>query len=231
MSARYAIYFAPDRHSPWWAFGANWLGRDEHDNCALPQPSLDGIDPMELASITAEPRRYGFHATLKAPFRLSSGNDEATLVARLGKLAQTLTPVPLGKLRVATLGDFVALVPDTEPDGLQALAASCVSGLDDLRAPLTHADLVRRQPASLDPRETELLTRYGYPYVMERFRLHLTLTGSINASQGQRVLAAVTPTISRLNQQSPLTLDRLCLFVETSPGTPFVRTLDVRLRS
>ena len=231
MSARYAIYFAPDRHSPWWAFGAHWLGRDEHDNCALDHPSLDGMSPMDLSSITAEPRRYGFHATLKAPFRLSSGNDEAALVARLGKLAQTLSPVPLGNLRAATLGDFVALVPDTEPEGLQALAASCVSGLDDLRAPLTQSDLARRQPASLDPRETELLTRYGYPYVMERFRLHLTLTGPIIASLGQRVLEAVAPTITRLNQQSPLTLDRLCLFVETSPGAPFVRTLDVRLRS
>ncbi len=231
MSARYAVYFAPDRHSPWWAFGAHWLGRDEHDNCALDQPSLAGMGPMELSTITAEPRRYGFHATLKAPFHLSDGIDEATLVARLGKLAQTLSPVPLGQLRVATLGHFVALVPDTEPDGLQALAASCVSGLDDLRAPLTQAELARRQPASLDPRETELLNRYGYPHVMERFRLHLTLTGPVNAPLGQRVLEAVTPAITRLNQASPLTLDRLCLFVERSPGTPFVRTLDVRLRA
>lgn len=230
MSARYAIYFAPDRHSPWWDFGAHWLGRDEHDNCALAQPPLDDIGPMELSTITAEPRRYGFHATLKAPFHLSGSNDEATLVARLGKLAQTLPPVPLGKLRVATLGDFVALVPDTEPEGLQALAASCVTALDDLRAPLTAADLARRQPGTLDPRETELLTRYGYPYVMERFRLHLTLTGPVNVPLAQRVLEAVTPLVTRLNQQSPLTLDRLCLFVEKSPGTPFVRTLDVRLR-
>lgn len=231
MSARYAIYFAPDRHSPWWSFGAHWLGRDEHDNCALDQPALEGMGPMELATITAEPRRYGFHATLKAPFHLSSGNDEATLVARLGRLAQTMPPVPLGQLRVATLGQFVALIPDTEPAGLQALAASCVSGLDDLRAPLTPAELARRQPASLDPRETELLNRYGYPHVMERFRLHLTLTGPINAPLAQRVLEAVTPAIIRLNQASPLTLDRLCLFVERSPGNPFVRTLDVRLRA
>lgn len=231
MSARYAVYFAPDRHSPWWAFGAHWLGRDEHDNCALDQPSLEGIGPMELATITAEPRRYGFHATLKAPFHLSSGNDESTLVARLGRLAQTLAPVQLGTLRVASLGNFMALVPDTVPDDLQALAASCVSGLDDLRAPLTAADLARRQPATLDPRETELLRRYGYPHVMERFRLHLTLTGPTNPPLAQRVLEAVTPAITRLNQASPLTLDRLCLFVERNPGAPFVRTLDVRLRT
>lgn len=231
MSARYAIYFAPDRHSPWWAFGAHWLGRDEHDNSALAQPSLDGISPMEFATITAEPRRYGFHATLKAPFHLSAGNDEAALVAQLGRLAQTLAPVRLGTLRVATLGNFTALVPDTEPDGLQELAASCVSGLDNLRAALTPADLARRQLATLDPRETELLTRYGYPYVMERFRLHMTLTGPVNAPVAQRVLEVTTPAISRLNHDAPLTLDRLCLFVERSPGAPFARTLDVRLRA
>ena len=230
MSARYAIYFAPDRHSPWWTFGAHWLGRDEHDNCALHPPSLASMGPLDLSSITAEPRRYGFHVTLKAPFRLSSGNGEAALIARLGSLAQTLSPVPLGKLRIATLGHFVALVPDAEPDGLQALAASCVSGLDDLRAPLTPADLARRQATPLDVRETELLNRYGYPYVMERFRLHLTLTGSIDAALAQRVMQAVTPAINHLNQHSPLTLDRLCLFVQKNPETPFVRTLDVRLQ-
>jgi hypothetical protein len=105
-----------------------------------------------------------------------------------------------------------------------------VSGLDDLRAPLTQADLARRQLGRLDPRETALLTRYGYPYVMERFRLHLTLTGPTNPPLAQRVLEAVTPAITHLNRDSPVTLDRLCLFVERSPGTPFVRTLDVRLR-
>ncbi|MGC1174528.1 DUF1045 domain-containing protein [Polaromonas sp.] len=229
MSARYAIYFAPDRHSPWWAFGAHWLGRNEHDNTALPQPLLEEMGAAELAGITAEPRRYGFHATLKAPFRLSAAHTEPDLVARLGQLAQTLAPVALGPLRIATLGNFVALVPEISSVGLQALAAACVSGLDDLRAPLEEAELARRRNADLNAREAELLALYGYPHVMERFRLHLTLTGPVDASQAQRISQAAGPAIARLNREAPLSLDRLCLFVERSPGTPFQRVIDVRL--
>lgn len=229
MSTRYAIYFAPDRHSPWWSFGAHWLGRNEHDNTALPQPQLEEINAAELAGITAEPRRYGFHATLKAPFRLSAAHSEPDLVTRLGRLAQTLSPVALGPLRIATLGNFVALVPETGPAGLQALAGACVSGLDDLRAPLEEAELTRRRAAGLDARETELLALYGYPYVMDRFRLHLTLTGRVDEATAQQVCRAVTAEVERLNTQAPLVLDRLCLFVERSPGEPFQRVIDVRL--
>lgn len=229
MSARYAIYFAPDRHSPWWSFGAHWLGRNEHDNTALPQPQLEEINAAELAGITAEPRRYGFHATMKAPFRLSAARNEPDLVTRLGRLAQTLSPLALGPLRIATLGNFVALVPETSPAALQALAAACVSGLDDLRAPLEEAELIRRHAASLDAREAELLALYGYPHVMERFRLHLTLTGPVDDSLAQRVIRAAGPTIARLNTEAPLSLDRLCLFVERSPDAPFQRVIDVRL--
>ncbi|OOG44998.1 DUF1045 domain-containing protein [Polaromonas sp. A23] len=229
MSARYAIYFAPYRHSPWWTFGAHWLGRNEHDNTALPQPQLEEISAAELAGITAEPRRYGFHATLKAPFRLSAAHTEPDLVARLGRLAQTLAPVALGSLRIATLGNFVALVPETSPAGLQALAAACVSGLDELRAPLEEAELARRHAAGLDAREAELLALYGYPYVMERFRLHLTLTGPVDGSLAQRVIRTAGPAIARLNKEAPLSLDRLCLFVERSPGAAFQRVIDVRL--
>lgn len=229
MSARYAIYFAPDRHSPWWAFGAHWLGRNEHDNTALPQPKLEEISATELAGITAEPRRYGFHATLKAPFRLSAAHSESDLVTRLRRLAQTLAPVALGPLRIATLGNFVALVPETGPDGLQALAAACVSELDDLRAPLEEAELARRRAADLDARGAELLALYGYPHVMERFRLHLTLTGPVEGSLAQRVIRAAGPSIAQLNKEAPLSLDRLCLFVERSPGAPFQRVIDVRL--
>lgn len=231
MSARYAIYFAPDKQSPWWEFGAHWLGRNEHDDAVLAQPLLEEISPAALAGITAEPRRYGFHATLKAPFRLAPAHDETDLVGRLGRLAQTLAPVPLGPLRVARLGNFVALAPDSAPAGLQALAAACVSGLDDLRAPLMEADLLYRRIDHLNQREAELLALYGYPYVMERFRLHLTLTGPIETSVAQRVIDTLASTVARLNRQAPLSLDRLCLFVERTPGAPFQRVIDVRLRA
>lgn len=231
MSARYAIYFAPAKGTPWWDFGAHWLGRDEHDNTALPQPLLEGISPTELARITQAPGRYGFHATLKAPFRLAVGHDEAGLITGLRSLAQTLTPVELGPLRVATLGNFVALIPHTAPVGLQLLAETCVTGLDHFRAPLLEADLRRRHAEQLDERETELLARHGYPYVMERFRLHLSLTGPVDAEVAQRVSQAVSADIASLNADVPLSLDRLCLFAERSPGAPLQRIIDLSLHS
>lgn len=231
MSARYAIYFAPDRLSAWWRFGAHWLGRDESSNTALQPPTLAQIGADELTRITEEPRRYGFHATLKAPFRLLPGHDESGLVSRLGQLAQTLSPVALGPMQVTAPGDFVALTPLATSPALQALADACVTGLDDLRAPLTPAELARRRADTLAPREAELLARYGYPYVLEKFRLHLTLTGPVTPDTAQRVMAAVGPEADRLNRDAPLVLDRLCLFVEKSPGTPLLRVIDMRLRA
>lgn len=231
MSARYAVYFAPDRYSPWWMFASHWLGRNEHDNTPLAQPALEGIGATELLEITQEPRRYGFHATLKPPFRLAPGCDEAGLIARTSKLALSLQPLPLGPMQLTTLDNFVALVPERAPPDLEGLAASCVTELDALRAPLMEAERARRHPDTLDTRGLELLDRYGYPHVMERFVFHMTLTGTIDQSTAQRLIQALSPTIDRLNAVSPMRLDRLCLFVESAPQTPFRRLVDLKLRA
>jgi putative phosphonate metabolism protein len=229
MTARYAIYFAPDRASPWRRFGVHWLGRDEHDSADLPQPQLTHIAGDELNRITAQPRRYGFHATLKAPFPLAVGCEESHLLTRLARLASSIKPVPLGPMRVATLGDFVALVPQNPSEEVERLAATCVTDLDDLRAPMRDDERTRRRVERLDARENELMERYGYPYVLERFRLHLTLTGPVDAQTAQRVTQAVSPVVTRLNEEAPLWLDRLCLYVERSPGAPFDRIIDLKL--
>jgi len=226
MRPRYAIYFAPAHGSPWWEFGARWLGRDERNDTALTQHPLAQIAPDDLLELTEQPRRYGFHATLKAPFGLSGKHTVDDLTARLHRLAATLKPVLLGPLRVATLGDFVALVPALATNELMTLAATCVVGLDDLRAPLSEADLARRRIEHLNAREQELLQLYGYPYVMERFRLHFTLSGPLEPLVAQRVQQAVAASVAQLNATAPLVLDRLCLFVEPAPGQPFKRIAD-----
>ena len=231
MTARYAIYFSPSQHSPWWELGAHWLGRDECADAPLSQCLPTQFEPAELCAVTSEPRRYGFHATLKAPFRLSGGHTADDLMARLKALAATLKPVALGPLQVVTLGDFVALTPATAPDELAALAAACVTGLDDLRASLSQADLTRRRATQLDERERELLQLYGYPYVLERFRFHLTLSGPVQPAIAQRVMQAVAEPVAQLNLAAPLLLDRLCLFVEPAPGQPFKRIADMEMPS
>lgn len=229
MSARYAVYFSPKKYSPWWEFGTHWLGRNEYNHSSVPQPQLEDIPPAELARITAEPRRYGFHATLKPPFRLAAAHDETGLLARLRQLASTLKPVVLSPLRVATLGNFVALIPATDRAGLQALASACVVELDDFRAPLLATELARRGNLNLDAREAELLNLYGYPYVMDRFRFHLTLTGPIEGSAAPRISHALAESVSQLNRGPALSLDHLCLFVERTPGTAFQRIADMAL--
>ncbi|WP_114972953.1 DUF1045 domain-containing protein [Rhodoferax ferrireducens] len=229
MTSRYAIYFAPEPGSPWWEFGARWLGRDECRDVNKVQHALDQIGPVELREITAQPRRYGFHATLKAPFSLNGSHTADDLIARLQALAATLKPLLLGPMQAAMLGDFVALVPAVASHDLMALAAVCVATLDDLRAPLSEADLARRRIAELDAREQELLHLYGYPHVLERFRFHLTLSGPVTRPTAQRVLQAAIDPVARLNETTPLVLDRLCLFVEPAPGQPFKRIADAGL--
>lgn len=229
MSARYAIYFTPTPGAPWWNFGAHWLGRDECNNQALLQPALAEIPAQQLLQLTAYPRRYGFHATLKAPFTLRDGVTEAELLARVRTLAQQLKPLDLGPMVATRLDNFTAVVPHTTPAALGALAASCVTRLDDLRAPLSQQDLARRLAQNLDAREQELLMQYGYPHVLERYQLHFTLSAPVDEKLAELVIRAVDGSIARLNQEHPLVLDRLCLFVESKPGANFLRIADAEL--
>lgn len=223
---RYAIYFAPAVDSPWWRFGAGWLGRDEQRDQPLPQPAVAGLSAAQLHALTEEPRRYGFHATLKAPFRLRDGADEALLRRRLAMLAAALRPVPLLTLALARIDDFVALEPVPRSPAVDSLAARCVIEVDDLRASPTPAELARRRPERLDDEGRALLARYGYPHVLGRFRFHLTLSGPVDAQQADRLIAATQAAMPQLHRQAAPVLDRLCLFREERPGAPFVRVHD-----
>ena len=226
---RYAVYFAPGKSSGWQHFGAHWLGRDEFDNQLLQQKVFGEISSTQLEQLTQVPRRYGFHATLKAPFHLTAGVVESELKSRMATLASTLRPLSLGEMKTTTMGNFVALVPNTAVDGLHALATACVTDLDDLRAPLEASDLSRRQKEPLDARAMELLTRFGYPHVLERYQIHFTLTGPVTADEAARVTRAVAAPVIHLNMHEPLILDRLCLFIEPAAGNPFLRIADFPL--
>jgi len=175
---RYAVYYLPDDHALA-AFGAAWLGWDVA--LGAPAQHLD-IGDIDLPAVTATPRKYGFHGTLKAPFRLAEGKSADDLFAACETLASAQPPVDVAGLRVASLGHFLALIPEGDTTDLAALAARCVTQLDPLRAPLTEADLARRRKSPLTPRQDENLVAWGYPYIFEDFRFHLTLSGRLDAS-------------------------------------------------
>jgi putative phosphonate metabolism protein len=229
-SPRYAVYFAPPVDGAWWRFGASWLGWDEVRGEARLQPRLPEFSPEEFHALTCEPRRYGFHATLKAPFRLRDKADEAMLRHRLTLLARRLKPVPLRDMVPRAIEDFVALEPAAHQPRVDSLAAACVLELDDLRAPLTPQELARRRPERLDPAGRELLQRFGYPHVLDRYRFHMTLSGAVDSLTADLLALRASAAVTTINEHTPLVLDRLCLFREEHPGAPFQRIAEELLR-
>lgn len=212
---RYAVYFTPS-DAALARFGAGWLGRDIATGADVAQTAVDGL-PMPLAEITETPRKYGFHATIKPPFRLARGQTEAGLNAALARLCDQMAPIRLDGLELAPLGRFLALVAKGEQAPVQGLAAAAVETLDTFRAPLTEAELEKRRATGLSPRQETLLERWGYPYVMEEFRFHMTLTGKLPRAQLcpvqgvlRRELRGVLP--------RPFVIDGLSLVGEAQDG-------------
>lgn len=221
---RYALYFAPAPQSPLWQAGCRWLGRDPANANNLLQPSIAGVPASTLEQLTAQARRYGFHATLKAPFRLANGFSESHLLSMAEAFAQTQRSILLHDLQVLPIGDFLALRPARQHDEIGALAMRCVSYFDNLRAAPSMTEIERRRDAGLNARQESLLRRWGYPYTEEEFRFHLTLTDSLayignDAAYALRK-AAVDNFSSALETGTPV-IDALTIFREEKPGAPF----------
>ena len=200
---RYAIYYAPPPQAPWAQFATRWLGWDMIAGCDAPHPDL----PLPIAKITDTPRKYGLHGTLKAPFHLADGHSRADLEAACEDLCATLAPTALPGLTLTRLGRFLALCPKAPSPELNALAANCVQGLDQFRAPPSAADLIRRRAANLSPEQDANLTRWGYPYVLGAFRFHITLTGKLAKADITPVQSALTQHLAPLLPHSLLIPD------------------------
>jgi putative phosphonate metabolism protein len=211
--ARYAVYFAPEPSSPLWRFGSGVIGYDAATGHELPYLTTAGLPAESWRALTAEPRRDGFHAALKAPFELVDGADADDLLAAAEKLALSLETISLARLRMADIGRFIALVPSEASVPLHVLADQSVTRLDHLRAPLGEADRARRLASALTARQIALLDQYGYPYVLEEFRFHMTLTGPIpDAAQRDAVRDALSALYAEAVPPERLVLDRIAVF-------------------
>lgn len=203
---RHAVYFTPPP-GPLADFGAAWLGWDIASGTTRTRLDLPGV-PRD--AVTAKPRPYGFHATLKPPFTLAPGKSPAELARAVTTLAAGLAPVVAGPLHLARIGRFLALAPAGDQAPVNALAAAVLRGLDPFRAAPDNAGLARRRAAGLTPRQEALLTAWGYPYVLDEFRFHLTLTGPLAEKDAGAVEAALAPLVAPF-AASPLRLDALTL--------------------
>jgi len=214
MFTRYAIYYTPAQGSPLADFGAGWLGWDSAAGTARPHLDVSGFD---LANVTQTPRKYGFHGTIKPPFRLATGHSAEALQDALAHLCQTATPVTLDALVPARLGRFLALVPQGETQALGALAARAVKELDAFRAPPSDAELTKRRAARLSPAQDAHLDRWGYPYVLDQFRFHLTLSGTLDKATATQVDHALSRHLAAL-ELAPHVIDGLTLLGEDTDG-------------
>jgi len=222
---RYAVYFAPHPGTLAWLAGSHWLGRCAALLQPLPQLDIHGVAREELERLTAAPRRYGWHATLKAPFALAPGVDWLMLQHAVQRLADSLRPFDMPPLQVERIDDFLALVPmPSHPANaeIQAAAAACVTQLQPLAAPLSARDLARRRAAGLTPRQDALLQQWGYPFVLEEFRFHLSLTGSLAGADARTVELVLDAAEQFFADLPPLRFNSLALFAEPAPGADFV---------
>jgi hypothetical protein len=225
VTRRFAIYVSPGTE-PADTVGVllrekaeQWLGRAVSADPVTPGVPV-GWTRTAVDAMTASARRYGFHATLKPPFRLAEGRTPEELDAAVARFAAGSATAVIPQLALARLGGFFALVPGAEAPGLRTLADEAVKGFDDFRAPATDTELTRRDPASLTPRQRELLKTWGYPYVLDEFRFHLTLTDRIPDGQRPAVERALSDWFAAL-LGATVPVDALALFREDEPGAPF----------
>lgn len=228
---RCAVYFVPEIHSAWWQAGSAWLGRCAATGLSMGQPPLLGISSEFQRGCTSEPRRYGWHATIKAPFKIKPGENLRSVMSALHDLANTLPSFDLPPLQVSSDGGFLALRPMGDVSQINSTAAACVMGLHRFTTPLNETDLTRRRQAQLTPEQDRLLLAWGYPYVFDEFQFHLSLTGRLDGMNlDERAVWHLAA--EKYFEHLPICrFDRLALFVEPERGANFQLFEQVELQS
>jgi putative phosphonate metabolism protein len=222
MTARFAIYFAPSPASPLGRFGIDWLGRDYASGTAVTPLRVAGIPADLQDDITADARHYGFHATLKPPFALAAGRTREELRDAMAAFARIRSPMPV---LLSLQGDngFLALRPARPAPAVNLLADDCVRDFDTFRAPSSEKELAKRRAGGLSPAQDAMLVRWGYPYVMDQFGFHMTLTRRLDRPLRDAVRAALDPHVAPFCA-APLLLDAVALFEQAGRAAPFVMT-------
>ncbi len=228
---RYAIYFVPAADSKLYRYGSAILGYDCYTGASVDFPAEFGNGAVNWNELTTPPRRYGFHATLKAPFHPSPSCTERQLVnalqnfGGLGHAVRSFAPT------VRLLDGFFAVVPRQAATALDALAASCTTLFDAYRAPMSPQQRAQRIALGLSRSQIENLDRWGSPYVLAEFRFHLTLTGRVAPSRRKAIIATLLDTFHRMGVERSIAVDRLALVRQETPDATFRVVSECRLGS
>lgn len=214
--ARVALYYAPAPDDPLWSAGTTWLGSNPQTGAHLQQPDLPDID-----AITAEPRLYGFHATLKPPMRIKAGRTWDELLARAAAIGRRILAFDLPPLAVTDLSGFLALCETTPWPPLRALADAAIADLDEFRAPPDDAELARRRRNGLSAEREAMLVRWGYPDVFDTWIFHMTLTRRLTEAEAAIYRPAAEAHFAEA-LRTPRQIRDICLFVQPTRGAPLI---------
>ena len=220
---RHAAYYAPAQQSRLAQLGAQWLGRCAQSRRVVLQPDFPQCTAEALRGYTAAATRYGWHATMKAPFALNPGLEMNAIPAAFQTFAQSQTALTLPPLTLRNMGDYLALVPEAPSSALQELAFDCVRALHPLATPLSDTQIAQRRLTPLTPAQDAMLLQWGYPFVGHQFQWHMTLTGSLHKLTQREVRGmqdAARDWFSPVLNQ-PVELDAICWFVEPVAGGDF----------
>jgi putative phosphonate metabolism protein len=224
--ARFAIYWAPPVGAPLERLGANWLGRDP-SGTELPPPAIAELGEARWRKLIQAPRHYGLHATLKPPFRLAEGTTERALAEAVAALAADIAPFSCPPLGVRRLDGFLALTPSVLCPPLDDLAARCVQQLDRFRRLPDQDELARRRSAGLTERQERNLSRWGYPYVLDDFRFHVTLTERLDDGEAAPLTAILSDMFGAAARACEIA--EIAVFAQPDTSAPFRPTARFKL--
>jgi putative phosphonate metabolism protein len=213
MSAeRYAVYYVPPQGSALATFGQKWLGVDIETGISVKQLEITSLSPSRLEAITSTPRLYGFHGTLKPPFSLAKNTSPEGLLDATRILARSLSKIEIPPLELAFIGKFLALSPETASMQLEKLASNCVRALEGFRQRRSERELAEYRQAKLTVHQEQMLDNWGYPYVLEEFRFHMTLTEKIETAAERETLMKTAKEKCRdiIGQPIPITEITVC---------------------
>src|SRR5258706_15139718 len=139
---RYAIYFVPAADTALYRFGAAALSYDCFTGADMATLDALPVDAGAWRELTREPRRYGFHATLKAPFHLAAGRTQAELIGEFVEFSETIDSAPAIEPAVCLLQHFVAIGPVAGISGCRRVGPGSVQDFSWFPAPLPQALLI-----------------------------------------------------------------------------------------
>lgn len=221
-ASRIALYYAPTASSAWWRAGCEWLGRDAETGRSIVTPEEPAIATLgqTVAALTGSPRRYGWHGTLVAPFHTAEGVTPQQVLSEAREWTSHITRFD-APLSAVEMGRFVALRTTRADDdeSIRRVAASALYALNSLRARPSAEDAERRLASGLTGRQQTLLHEWGYPYVLDEFRFHMTLSDALDSASVRAAIVSLWQT--RAETLGALPFHGAALFVQPHAGAPF----------